>query len=77
MNNLKLQTHGKAEQMFWFLTGGAGCGKTKTTKVLYEVARRYYNRIPNSDHTKDKIPEVDKIYLIIGDILIEFEIDYF
>ena len=41
--------------MHWFLSGGAGVGKTTAVNVLYEAARRYYNSLPNQDHSKVKV----------------------
>ena len=43
------------KQLHWFLSGGAGVGKTTAVNVLYEAVRRYYNSLPNIDHSKVRI----------------------
>ena len=55
LSTIKKRTHGEGNQIMWFLTGGAGVGKTKTTKVLFEAARKYYNRLQNQDHSKIRV----------------------
>ena len=43
------------EQIMWFLSGGAGVGKTTAVNVLYEGVRRYFNSLPNEDHSSLQI----------------------
>ena len=44
-------------QLFLFVTGGAGVGKTKLTKTLYQALIRHYNRNPG------KHPELTQVLL--------------
>merc|ERR1739838_378698 len=52
---LHMLKNGSKNQLHWFLSGGAGVGKTTAINVLYEAVRRYYNSLPNQDHSKMKI----------------------
>jgi DNA replication protein DnaC len=52
---LHMLKQGSTKQLHWFLSGGAGVGKTTAINVLYEAVRRYYNSLPNQDHSKMKI----------------------
>jgi hypothetical protein len=49
LNHLKVGPRDK--QLLWFLSGGAGVGKTTAVNVLYEGARRFFNSIPGQDHS--------------------------
>ena len=47
----KLKQGSNGDQILWFLSGGAGVGKTTAVNVLYEAAKRYFNSVPGLDHS--------------------------
>ena len=51
--NLKRSHPGN--QMLWFLSGGAGVGKTTAVNALYQGVRRHFNSLPNEDHSSLQI----------------------
>ena len=58
------------QQLTLFLSGGAGVGKTRVTKCLYQALLRYYNTGPGTDPEKTKVlltaPTGKAAYLIKG-----------
>ena len=43
------------KQLLWFLSGGAGVGKTTAINALYQGVKRHFNSLPNEDHTSLQI----------------------
>ena len=43
------------KQLLWFLSGGAGVGKTTAVNVLYQAVRRHFNSLPGQDHSSLQI----------------------
>ena len=50
-----LKTDRSDNQLIWFLSGGAGVGKTTAVNVLYQGVRRHFNSLPNEDHSSLQI----------------------
>ena len=62
-----------SQPVYYFLTGGAGVGKTVVVKAIFQAMTRYYNRSPDSNPDYPKIllgaPTGVAAYLIKGNTL--------
>ena len=53
--NIIHQIKTSGEPVYYFLSGGAGVGKSFVTKALYQMFLKFYNRRAGDDFTKPRV----------------------